>query len=107
MCGGGNCTTVFLFYNSHYNAVDASLSIMINFGACPEVSNVSYNTSSARNMSVSLLDLMGSTKIALVPYAYNMSMYCIRLLMVNGKSPVRSVYNFPVLGSDRPIASNT
>ena len=81
--------------------------MMFNFGAHPAVSNVSYNTSYAHKMSVSLLDLMGPTKFVLASYAYNISMYCIPQLMVNVNRPVRSVNTFPVLGSARPIAENT
>ena len=58
-------------------------------------------------MSVSLIDLIGSTKIALASYAYNINMYWITLFLVNGKRPIRSVNIFPVLGSARPIAANT
>ena len=107
ICGCNNCTDVFLFYNSHFNAADASFYIVFNFGACPTVSNVSYKTSYARNMSVSILVLMSHTKILLVSYAYSISMYCIPLLLVNGKHIVRYVYNFLVSSYDRPIAENT
>ena len=39
-CGGDNWTTVLLFYNNRFSAVDASLSLMLNFDTCPTVSNV-------------------------------------------------------------------
>ena len=34
-------------------------------------------------------------------------MYCIPLLLVKGKRPLKSVYTFPVSGSAIPIAANT
>ena len=58
-------------------------------------------------MSVSFIDLIGSNKIAFESYEYNIRMYCIPQLVVNGKCPVRYVYTFPVLGSAIPIAPNT
>ena len=58
-------------------------------------------------MSVSLLGLIGSNKIAFEPYEYNISMYCIPQLLVNGKCPVRYVYTFPVWGFAMPIVANT
>ena len=58
-------------------------------------------------MSLSFLVLMGSNNIALVSYAYSISMYCIHLLMVNEKIPVRSVYNFTLSGSAMIISANT
>ena len=58
-------------------------------------------------MSTSLLVLMGSTKIAFVSYVYSINMYCISLLLVNGKHLVKSIYTFPVSGFARPIAENT
>ena len=106
ICGGANFNTVFLLCNIHFNAVDASLSIIFNFGAFSEVYNVSYNTPYARNMSISLLVLMGSTNIVLVPYAYHIRMYYITLLLANGKHTVISGYNFPVSRSARPIVAN-
>ena len=107
MCGGTNCNPILIFCNSFFNSVDAALLIMFNFCACPVVSNVSYNTSYSINMSESLLDLMGYTKIAFVSYAYNISMHYISLLIVNWKRSVRYVYTFPVSGSARHIAANT
>ena len=103
---GANCNTFLLFCNSHFNAVDASLSIMFNFGACPEFSNISYNTSYICNMSASLLVLMGSTKITFVSYLYSINMYCILLLLVTGKLTVKYVYTFPVSGFASPRAEN-
>ena len=73
ICGCNNCTDVFLFYNSHFNAADASLYIMSNFGACSAFSNVPYKTSYARNMFASLLVFVGSTKIVFFSYACNNS----------------------------------
>ena len=68
---------------------------------------MSYKTAYVRNMSASLLVLMGSTKISFVSYAYSITIYCIPLLMVTGKLPVKSVYTFPVSGFARPIVENT
>ena len=96
----------YFLYQS-LNAVDASLYIMFNFGACPEFSNVSYNKSYFRNMSASLLVLMGSTKISFVSYAYSTNMYWIPLSLVTGKRPVKYVYTFPVSGFSRTIVENT
>ena len=99
LCGGANCITVILFLNSQYNSVDASLSIMFNICACPTFSNASYKTS--------LLVLIGSTKIISVSYAYNINMYCIPLLLVTGKRPVKSVYILIVSGLASTIAEDT
>ena len=66
ICGGASCTTVLSFCKSNLNSVDNSLSKTYNFGACPAFFNLSYKTSYACNMSVSLLAFMGSTNIALV-----------------------------------------
>ena len=66
ICGGASFTTALLCCISRFKAVDASFTTMINFGACPTFSNVLYKTSYACNMSVSLLVLMGSTKISFV-----------------------------------------
>ena len=79
---------------------------MFNFGAYPEFSNVSHKTSYARNMYVSYLYLMSFNKISLVLYEYYMSTYCISLFLVNGDRPYRSMYNFPVLESTRPMVEN-
>ena len=106
VCGGASFTTVILFCKSCVNAAGASLSIIFNFGACPPFSNVSYKTSYARNMYVSILVLMVSTKISFVSYTYSINMYCIPLLLVTGKCPVKSVHTFPVTGSARPMAIN-
>ena len=54
------------YFKISFNDDDASLSIMFNFGVCPQFSNVSYKISYASNMSASLLVLVGSTKIAFV-----------------------------------------
>ena len=80
---------------------------MFNFFACPTFYNVSYKTPYVRNMSVSLLDLIGSINIALVSYAYSIHMECIPLLLVTGKLPVKYFYDLPVSGFTRPIAKNT
>ena len=95
------------FVNSRFNDVDASFSIIFNFVACPAFSNVYYKISYARNISASLLVLMGFTKIEFLSYAYNINMYCIIQSLVNGNLPVNFVYTFPISGSDRLIASNT
>ena len=58
-------------------------------------------------MSVSLLHFMGYTIIEFVSYAYNINMYYIPQLLVNGKGTVNSVYTFPISGSARLIATNT
>ena len=58
-------------------------------------------------MSASLLVFIGSTKIAFVSYAYSINIYCVPLLLVTGKNPVKSVYIFPVSGFSNPIAENT
>ena len=105
--GGNICTTVLLFCNSSSNAVDYSLYIIFNFGECPTFSYVSYKTLYACNMSVSLIDLMGSPKNSCVSYVYSINMYWIYLLLVNGKLPVKSVETLPVSGSSRPIVTNT
>ena len=97
----------FFFVNRIFSAFDASLSTILNFGACTTVSNVSYNVSYARKMYVSLLDLIGSTKILFESYAYNISICFIPQYLVNGKRPVISLYTFTLSGSDRKIAANT
>ena len=51
--------------------------------------------------------LIGSTKIAFVSYVYSINMYCIPLLLVTVKHPVKSVHIFPVSGFASPIAANT
>ena len=102
ICGGSIFSTILLFYNSRFHANHASLSIMFNFGAYPAFSNVSYKISYERNMSVSLLVFMGSIKIVFVSYSYSINMYCIPLLILTGKRPVKYVYTFPVSGSARP-----
>ena len=58
-------------------------------------------------MSVSLPVLIGSTKIAFVSYAYIINKYCIPLLLVTWKRPVKSVHIFIVSGFSNPIAANT
>ena len=58
-------------------------------------------------MPVSLLVLIGFTKIVLVSYAYSINNYHITLLMVNGKRPVKYVCTLLLSGSTRPIAANT
>ena len=40
-------------------------------------------------------------------YAYIIDMYCIPLLLVNGESPFKSIYIFPLSGFDSTIAQNT
>ena len=75
LCGGSSFTTVIIFCNSSFNNVDASLSIMFNFSACPEFFNVSYKTFYTCNISASLLVLVGTTKMAYVSYAYSINMY--------------------------------
>ena len=80
---------------------------MLNFGACPVFYNVSYKTSYAHNMSESLFVLIGSTKTVFVSYKYSINIYCIPLLLVTGKLPVKSVYIFPVSGFANPIDANT
>ena len=89
-----------------FSAADDSFSMMVGFGSCTVVYNFSYNVPHERKMSMSLLDLIGSTKIAFESYGYDISMYCISQLMMNGKRPVISLWNFTVLGSARPIAAN-
>ena len=66
LCGGARCITVRFFCNIHFKAEDASFSIMFNFGTCPAFSNVLYETYYAHNIYVSLLVLVGSTKITIV-----------------------------------------
>ena len=39
ICGGFSCTTDIIFFCFRFNAVDASLSIMLNVGACPAFLN--------------------------------------------------------------------
>ena len=93
--------------NNAFNTVDASLYIMFNVGACTAFYNVSYKTSYERNMSASILVLIGCTKTEFLLYAYSINMYCITLLLVTGKHPVKYVYIFPVFGFASPIAANT
>ena len=104
VCGGTSFTTVFIFCNSCFNFVDASFFIVFNFGAFTEFSHMSYTMLYARNMSVSLLVLLGYANISFLSYAYSINIYCIPLLLVNGKCSVKYVYNFLVLGSDKSIA---
>ena len=79
---------------------------MFNFITCPVVSNVSYKISYACNTSVPLLDSIGYTKISLVAYAYNISMYFVPLLLFNWERSGICVYNFTVLGSVRSISAH-
>ena len=58
-------------------------------------------------MSASLLVLVGSTKIALVTYAYSINMFFFLILLVTSKYPVKYVYNFLVSGSSSNIYANT
>ena len=106
MCGGDNCIIVLLFCNNRFSSVDASFSIMFDVVTWPAVSNMSYNTSYAPTMYVSLLYLIGSTKTVLASYTYKFSMYWIPQSLVNGNIPVISVNTLPVLGSARLIAAN-
>ena len=71
------------------------------------VYNVLYNVSYSCKMYASIIDLIGSTKIASASYAYNIRMYCIHRLMADGKLPVRSMNTSPVSGSARPISTST
>ena len=76
-------------------------------GACTTFSIVFYKTSYERNMSTSLIILMGSTKITFVSYTYSFNMYYIHLLFVTGIRPVKSVYVFSVLVFAWSIGANT
>ena len=67
------------------------MSIMFNFGACPAFSNLYYKISYARNMSVSINILMGSTNIGFVLYAYIINMYYITLLLAKGKRTIKYI----------------
>ena len=104
---GANCTTVLLFCNDQFNSIDASFSIILNIGACPAFYTVLYTTSYVHNMSASLLVLICSTKISFVSYAYINNMYCIPLLLVTKKLPVKHLYILPVSGFSSHISTNT
>ena len=99
---------LFLFF-----VTIASTLLMMHCKLCsilvtvPHFLNVSFKKSYARHISATLLLLIGSTKIAFVSSAYIIDMYCIPLLLVNGESPFKSVYIFPLSGFDSPIAENT
>ena len=94
------------FLQQSLNAVDASLSIMFNFDACPAFYNVLYKTSYAFKMSVSLLLLMGNTIISYVSYACTISICCIPILLITGMLTFKSLYAFTVSVSDRYMAAN-
>ena len=94
------------FCDKRFNAVDAILYIMFKFETCPAFYNVYYKTSYACNISASLLVLIGSTKIEVVSYAYSINIYCIPLLLVTVKCPVKYVYILTVSCFANTIATN-
>jgi hypothetical protein len=63
-----------------FTAVDASLSIIWNFGCSPASVSCLYSTVYAHTAYVSDLDFIGSSKMAFLSYSYNIDTYLFPLL---------------------------